>query len=195
LSESDARDLFAQIASAVNYLHVQKSIVHRDIKLENILLTRRGVAKLIDFGFAYRKRSLTTEQWGSSPYAAPELLLGVPYDEAIDIWSLGVVLYGIVSARLPDLNSRSELSESLSSDLRDLLRGMLEPDPGKRLKIDEVCAHAWLRRAVPIAPAEMMVDPCRRRGQENPAAAIYRILKTKHHPELRDVARARRLSA
>jgi serine/threonine protein kinase len=91
LDEHEAQNLFLQIVNAVHYLHVTKSIVHRDLKLENILLTCSGNVKLIDFGFAYRANCPAHEQWTSEGYGAPEILLGLPYSQAIDLYSLGVV--------------------------------------------------------------------------------------------------------
>jgi serine/threonine protein kinase len=215
LPEPEARDLFGQLADAVHYLHVAKGVIHRDIKLENILLTRRGAVKLIDFGFAYRKRGPMSERWGSGPYTAPEVLVGGPYDEAIDIWSLGIVLYAIVTARLPERGARAELGEVLSADLSDLLCGMLEPDANQRLNIEEVCSHPWLSKAPSVTPVEHALDPGilnslskRRaeidfltqeslRGQDTAAAALYRILEstTKAEGEQRREARQRRVSA
>jgi serine/threonine protein kinase len=141
--EAEARIIFAQIVSAVHYLHITKSVVHRDLKLENILLTSSGSIKLIDFGFAYLNRGPTCEQWGSKAYAAPEIFLGTPYDQSIDLWSLGVVLYAMVCGSLPSKTLPPEIPEILSVTLRDLMQRLLAHDPKERIDINGVKTHAW----------------------------------------------------
>jgi protein-serine/threonine kinase len=144
LTEADACGIFAQIVGAVAYLHRTKSVVHRDIKLENILLTRGGAAKLIDFGFACRGSASADEKWCSEPYAAPEIASGVPYDRAVDIWSLGVVLQAMVCGEFRDLNCGSEIPQTLSAPLRDLLGKMFNRDPKARIDIAGILGHPWL---------------------------------------------------
>ncbi|KAG0232333.1 kinase-like domain-containing protein [Mortierella sp. GBAus27b] len=109
-SEQDIQYIFAQIVEAVDYLH-QHNIVHRDLKLENVLLEPRVGAplrptvKLTDFGLAKvieQDGPLLTTRCGSEDYAAPEIILGQPYDgREADIWSLGVVLYALLVGFLP----------------------------------------------------------------------------------------------
>ncbi|KAG0198669.1 hypothetical protein BGX28_007902 [Mortierella sp. GBA30] len=117
-SEQDMQYIFAQIVDAVDYLH-QHNIVHRDLKLENVLLEPRAGAplrprvKLTDFGLAKvieQDTPLLTTRCGSEDYAAPEIILGQPYDgREADIWSLGVVLYALLVGFLP-FNMRSGMS-------------------------------------------------------------------------------------
>ncbi|KAG0289190.1 hypothetical protein BGZ98_003948 [Dissophora globulifera] len=109
-SEQDIQFIFAQIVDAVDYLH-QHNIVHRDLKLENVLLEpRTGMplrprVKLTDFGLAKvieEDSPLLTTRCGSEDYAAPEIILAQPYDgREADIWSLGVVLYALLVGFLP----------------------------------------------------------------------------------------------
>ncbi|KAF8921729.1 hypothetical protein BGZ58_003958 [Dissophora ornata] len=109
-SEQDMQYIFAQIVDAVDYLH-QHNIVHRDLKLENVILEPRTGAplrpqvKLTDFGLAKvieEDAPLLTTRCGSEDYAAPEIILGQPYDgREADIWSLGVVLYALLVGFLP----------------------------------------------------------------------------------------------
>ncbi|KAF9366208.1 CBL-interacting serine/threonine-protein kinase 24 [Mortierella sp. NVP85] len=109
-TEQDIQYIFAQIVDAVDYLH-QNNIVHRDLKLENVLLEPRAGAplrptvKLTDFGLAKvieQDAPLLTTRCGSEDYAAPEIILGQPYDgREADIWSLGVVLYALLVGFLP----------------------------------------------------------------------------------------------
>ena len=115
MSEHQAAKTFSQIVNAVNYCH-QHRVVHRDLKAENLLLDAEGNIKLADFGFSnYFQPGDPLSTWcGSPPYAAPELFEGRQYDgPKADIWSLGVILYVLVSGSLPfdghtlqDLRSR-----------------------------------------------------------------------------------------
>ncbi|KAL1764088.1 sperm motility kinase W, partial [Sigmodon hispidus] len=91
------------VVSGVHYLH-QRHIAHRDIKLENILIDRAGKVKLCDFGLAiqFTEGQMLEEVCGSLLYEAPEILARKPYDGlAVDMWSLGVVLYVLVTGEFP----------------------------------------------------------------------------------------------
>jgi serine/threonine protein kinase len=156
LREYEAQPLFCEIVSAVHYLHTIKHIVHRDLKLDNLLLTRQNHIKLIDFGFAYRNTGPATDPLLSFPYGAPEIFRGSEYDSAIDIWSLGVILYVMVCGDFPfgsdslEAVSRRVLTnptypDHISRDLRDLLQAMLATDPKSRPDISAVKAHPWLQ--------------------------------------------------
>ena len=101
--ESSACKIFQQIISSLEYLH-KNNICHRDIKPENILLTENLDAKLSDFGLSkfFKKNELLNTSCGSPIYAAPEMLQGKSYDGTkIDIWSLGISLYMMISGELP----------------------------------------------------------------------------------------------
>ncbi|PRP81323.1 hypothetical protein PROFUN_04558 [Planoprotostelium fungivorum] len=161
MSEKEAVSIFSQIASAVLHLH-DNGVVHRDVKLENIMIDSKGVCKIIDFGLAssWTPLRLLKTPCGSPNYAAPELLLRQPYDgPKTDVWSLGVLLYSLVSGRIPwegrqtkeQLNHavRGEWSplDNVSSDLQDLISLCLVVEPDSRATMDEVMAHTWLKRA------------------------------------------------
>ena len=102
MSEPEACHIFSQILSAVKYCH-SHGVVHRDLKVENLLLDGENHIKLADFGFSnYYDSSLLSTWCGSPPYAAPELFEGKKYvGPKVDMWSLGVVLYVLVSGTLP----------------------------------------------------------------------------------------------
>jgi serine/threonine protein kinase len=106
LSEATALNFLKQLAEAVEYLHLEKSIAHRDIKLANILITsKNNNIKLADFGLSnfYDKEKMQLRTCCGSPcYSAPEILIGCQYNPIVaDIWSLGVVLYSMIEGCLP----------------------------------------------------------------------------------------------
>ncbi|VDM24396.1 unnamed protein product [Toxocara canis] len=157
VEEAEARRLFQQTSAAVAYCHA-RGIVHRDLKAENLLLDAHNDVKLIDFGFSnfQQPQSLLSTWCGSPPYAAPELLLGKEYDGMkADVWSLGVVLYILVTGGFPfpghslDKLKRAVLAGQLkipywvSVECSDLIRKMLTFHPGKRYSIENVVQHRW----------------------------------------------------
>ncbi|KAF9986499.1 hypothetical protein BGZ75_001760 [Mortierella antarctica] len=169
LKERDACRLFAQLMSGVHYLH-SKHIVHRDLKLENLLLDRNRNIMITDFGFANQfdstTRDLMSTSCGSPCYAAPELVIsdGLYVGSGVDIWSCGVILYAMLAGYLPfdddpsnpDGDNINQLynyilattlvfPDYISPDARDLLRMMLVPDPVKRCNMKNIMGHRWLR--------------------------------------------------
>ncbi|VDP55274.1 unnamed protein product [Schistosoma curassoni] len=149
MKEREARAAFRQIVSAVEYCH-QKKIVHRDLKAENLLFDGYFNIKLADFGFSNLfdgSKKLDTF-CGSPPYAAPELFQGRKYDgPEVDVWSLGVILYTLVSGSLPfDAQHLKDLQERvlrgkyrvpfyMSTDCEALLRKLLVLNPAKRVTL------------------------------------------------------------
>ncbi|CAD6933382.1 unnamed protein product, partial [Tilletia laevis] len=98
-----ARRLFGQLCLAVAYIH-ERGIVHRDLKLENVLLDEMCNVKLGDFGFTreFERRKLMDTFCGTTGYAAPEMLAGKKYfGQEVDIWSLGIILYALLTGALP----------------------------------------------------------------------------------------------
>ncbi|KAH9042595.1 hypothetical protein EDB85DRAFT_1885852 [Lactarius pseudohatsudake] len=157
ISEQETRRIFGQLCLAVNYLH-EKGIVHRDLKLENVLLDERCRIKLGDFGFTreFDRGSYLETYCGTTGYAAPEMLEGKKYlGPEVDVWSLGVILYCLLTGGLPfDDDDESimrkmvikgdfEDPEWLSNDIRDLIHKILQKDPIKRITISQILAHSW----------------------------------------------------
>ncbi|KAJ7793835.1 CAMK/CAMKL/Kin4 protein kinase [Mycena olivaceomarginata] len=168
LRERDASKLFSQLISGVWYIH-QKKIVHRDLKLENLLLDRHRNVIITDFGFAnrfeHRADDLMQTSCGSPCYAAPELVIseGLYVGSAVDIWSCGVILYAMLAGYLPFdddpanpdgdninllykyiVNTPLSFPEYISEEARGLLKMMLVPDPRRRASLSDVMRHPWL---------------------------------------------------
>ncbi|KAG1796996.1 Pkinase-domain-containing protein [Suillus plorans] len=168
LKEKDAAKLFSQLISGVWYIH-QKKIVHRDLKLENLLLDRHRNVIITDFGFAnrfeHRADDLMQTSCGSPCYAAPELVIseGLYVGSAVDIWSCGVILYAMLAGYLPFdddpanpdgdninllykyiVNTPLSFPDYVSAEARDLLSMMLVPDPTRRADLRSIMAHPWL---------------------------------------------------
>ena len=179
LSEKVAKFLFRQIILGIKHIHSQL-IVHRDIKLENILIDMNNNIKICDFGIGIILSSEDQDlysQCGTPLYIAPEIILsnkekgykGFP----VDIWSAGIALYLMVSGKLPFnmndstddfdmieknksikeknmklkyeiLHKEPKYIENISDELRDLLKGLLNKNPKKRLTCDEILNHPWL---------------------------------------------------
>uniref|UniRef100_A0A452HQ20 non-specific serine/threonine protein kinase n=1 Tax=Gopherus agassizii TaxID=38772 RepID=A0A452HQ20_9SAUR len=158
LEEEEARRLFRQIVSAVAHCH-NVGIVHRDLKCENILLDERGFIKLTDFGFANRyslKNSLMSTFCGSVAYTAPEILMSKKYNgELADLWSLGVILYAMVTGKLPFkerqphkmiqmIKQGLSFRQPISPECQNLIQGLLQLKPGARLGLQQVATHCWM---------------------------------------------------
>ncbi|KAK4936368.1 serine/threonine protein kinase [Elasticomyces elasticus] len=182
LTEEETRKIFIQLFQGTKYLH-ERNIVHRDIKPENILLTDKVLSvKLADFGLAkiIGEESFTTTLCGTPSYVAPEILENTrhrKYTKAVDIWSLGVVLYICLCGFPPfsdELYSKdnpytlaqqikmgrfdypSPYWDSIGDPALDLIDHMLTVDVAKRYTVDQCMEHPWTRNAVSahINPAD-----------------------------------------
>ncbi|XP_055792365.1 ribosomal protein S6 kinase alpha-4-like [Salvelinus fontinalis] len=174
--ESEASQLLRSLVSAVGFMH-EAGVVHRDLKPENVLFADEGedsVLKVIDFGFARLCPA------GSAPlqtpcftlqYAAPELFHSTGYDQACDLWSLGVILYTMLSGQVPfqskqqqragmtssyavdimhkikegDFSLAGEAWKGVSGEAKELVKGLLTVDPERRLKLSALRENSWLQ--------------------------------------------------
>ena len=163
-SEADARDLVVKMLKAVAICH-QKGIAHCDMKPKNLLLVADdddSFIKLADFGFAarvHRPKSLT-KQCGTPFFVAPEILTRKPYDQQSDMWSVGCIVFLLLSGNLPFLGrSQKELFrkivagkyeftptdwEFVSDDAKDLVKNLLVLDPDKRYSAKKALLHPWI---------------------------------------------------
>lgn len=157
LSENQAREFFGDLLLGVREMH-SINLMHRDLKLENLLIDSKFRLKIADFGCARRQidKRLNTIT-GSYAYGAPELFRGDYYDgRKTDVWSMGVILYAMLMGRLPfsDSGEMQELLAErmhpprlpvrLSPECTDLIHRMLSYDPAGRLTVEEVMIHPWM---------------------------------------------------
>ncbi|XP_047541114.1 serine/threonine-protein kinase MARK2-like isoform X1 [Vanessa atalanta] len=173
MKEKEARAKFRQIVSAVQYCH-QKRIIHRDLKAENLLLDGEMNIKIADFGFSneFTPGAKLDTFCGSPPYAAPELFQGKKYDgPEVDVWSLGVILYTLVSGSLPfDGSTLRELRERvlrgkyripfyMSTDCEHLLKKFLVLNPAKRASLESIMRDKWMNMGYEDDELRPYVEP------------------------------------
>ncbi|KAM8915307.1 MAP/microtubule affinity-regulating kinase 3a isoform 15-T17 [Spinachia spinachia] len=173
MKEKEARAKFRQIVSAVQYCH-QKHIVHRDLKAENLLLDADMNIKIADFGFSneFTMGNKLDTFCGSPPYAAPELFQGKKYDgPEVDVWSLGVILYTLVSGSLPfDGQNLKELRERvlrgkyripfyMSTDCENLLKRFLVLNPSKRGTLEQIMKDRWINAGFEEDELKPYIEP------------------------------------
>jgi len=153
MSEQDAAHVIRQVVEALEHCH-QQGVVHRDVKPENIMMQRTDATQspkaiLVDFGLATAEGEfLDAGMEGTPHYMAPEAKGGpISCRASLDMWSIGIVLYALLTGELlcstaPDLNEES--FAPVSEGARSLLLGLLHPDPCKRLSAEEALRHPWL---------------------------------------------------
>ncbi|EON67428.1 CAMK/CAMKL/KIN1 protein kinase [Coniosporium apollinis CBS 100218] len=166
LKEKQARKFGRQIASALDYCH-RNSIVHRDLKIENILISKTGDIKIIDFGLSnlFAPKSYLKTFCGSLYFAAPELLQAKQYTgPEVDVWSFGIVLYVLVCGKVPfDDQSMPQLHAKikkgvvdyppwLSAECKNLISRMLVTDPRQRATLSEIMSHPWITKGFNVPP-------------------------------------------
>ncbi len=157
LSEQQAREFVGHMASGVKKMH-RMDLIHRDLKLENLVIDSNFRLKIADFGCARRQisKSLNTIT-GSYAYGAPELFRGDEYDgKKTDVWSMGVILYAMVVGKLPfsdrgrlrsllwERTQVPHLPRCLSFHCCDLIKKMLTYNPNERISVDALLSHRWM---------------------------------------------------
>eukprot|EP01129_Flabellula_baltica_P011450 TRINITY_DN5016_c0_g1_i1.p2 TRINITY_DN5016_c0_g1~~TRINITY_DN5016_c0_g1_i1.p2 ORF type:complete len:300 (-),score=78.75 TRINITY_DN5016_c0_g1_i1:1055-1930(-) len=166
-TEADASYIMRQIFEALKYLHSQDPvIVHRDLKLENLLLVSSGSLdiKLADFGLSriYSGKKLQTA-CGTPFYVAPEIIFGTGYGPGVDMWAAGVLLYVLLSGRLPfaantdnelykaiikcDLTWKSPQFDTVSEEAKDLIRCLINKNVEERWTAEQVLEHPFIMGA------------------------------------------------
>ena len=165
-SERQASNIMSQIVSGIKYLH-QYGIVHRDLKPDNIMITQQndfGIIKIMDFGLSkiVSPKEKMVDGYGSLSYVAPEVLLRTPYNKEVDIWSMGVILFYMLSGHLPFRGSKEDVVankivfesaefdeddwETRSKTVRNLIESCLEKKVENRITIEKFINHPWFKK-------------------------------------------------
>lgn len=184
LDETSARGFLRQIVKGILYCH-QNNLTHRDLKLENLLLvnSEESKIKIIDFGIA---GAISTLKWedldtGSLAYMAPECFINTKnqkFDGRLDVWSTGVILYGMLVGELPFRGASPyetietiktgkyrlppAITAELSQECLGVLKRCLDVNPKTRITMQELNDHLWLTSTAflpPKKPSEGQLDP------------------------------------
>ncbi|XP_023783474.1 ribosomal protein S6 kinase alpha-5 isoform X2 [Cyanistes caeruleus] len=204
-SETEASHIMRRLVSAVSHMH-DVGVVHRDLKPENLLFTDEtdnSEIKIIDFGFACLKppdnQPLKTPCF-TLHYAAPELLNHNGYDESCDLWSLGVILYTMLSGQVPfqsqdrsltctsaleimkkikkgEFSFEGEAWKNVSEEAKELIRGLLTVDPNKRIKMSSLRYNEWLQDGSQLSSNPLMTPD----NLGSSGAAVHTYVKATFH--------------
>lgn len=158
ISEKQTKIFMTQIASGLHYLH-SLNLIHRDLKPHNILLSKNGNIKIADFGFVkdYTENSMFDTLCGSPIYMAPEILQHKKYDAKVDLWSIGIILYEMLSAEPPfTASNHIELLKTIettklkfqkniiiSTDCINIIESLLVVNPKERISFDDFFNHPF----------------------------------------------------
>ncbi|KAM6205528.1 ribosomal protein S6 kinase alpha-5 isoform 2-T2 [Sarcoramphus papa] len=204
-SETEASHIMRRLVSAVSHMH-DVGVVHRDLKPENLLFTDEtdnSEIKIIDFGFARLKppdnQPLKTPCF-TLHYAAPELLNHNGYDESCDLWSLGVILYTMLSGQVPfqsqdksltctsaleimkkikkgEFSFEGEAWKNVSEEAKELIQGLLTVDPNKRIKMSSLRYNEWLQDGSQLSSNPLMTPD----NLGSSGAAVHTYVKATFH--------------
>lgn len=155
--EASAKTLIRGLLETLDYLH-KKNIVHRDLKLENLMMVNEedNEIKLIDFGLAFNCSCVQGSKCGSPGYVAPEIMLSNCYNSKVDVFSAGVVLYLLLVGKHPfegrndrkimenNIMVKYKISKKISMGAQDVVRLMLTQDPELRPSARELLQHPWI---------------------------------------------------
>jgi len=173
LEERHVQYLFKQIIKGIRYLHEVLGVVHRDIKLENIMMSNdsmsaflmgNAIPKFIDFGLSkvLLPDERSSDPYGTLMYCSPEIILGKPHTQMTDIWSMGIVLYVLLTNRMPFVTlDRKETSRNIvqqrinfnqsswfrvSNAAKDLVSRLLDKNQETRIVIKDILKHEWFEQ-------------------------------------------------
>ena len=206
-SEPQAMKILRQLLTAVVYMH-ENMIVHRDIKPENILLedpSDYAAIKIIDFGSACKNSAEMTGKQGTIYYMSPEVIKG-KYTKLCDVWSLGIVLYLLLSGTLPFLGKENEVATKISrleidysqevwthvsEEGKDLVKQMLSPETS-RISAANALGHAWFNtylRPKPLVFNSVLenITKFHYSSKFKEAVSTYLVTQCVHEKEIRDL--------
>ena len=171
VSEDQASVILSQIVCALDYMRSVARVAHRDIKLDNILFDSAMNVRFVDFGLSKQyedQRTIFTTICGSFMYAAPEILTGQCYSVQSEIWSLGIVMFGLLTGHLPFVAQNQQIltekvlkehprfPAKMSPAWISLLSRMLEKSPDKRITLDELKNDPLVKRIVCNRPSSAL---------------------------------------
>jgi len=158
LEENEAKNIFTQVVSGIEYCH-SLGLLHRDIKLDNILMDMQHTIKIIDFGFATYDipGTLLKSFCGTPSYMAPEIVQKKPYNgKPADVWALGILLYALLSGKFPFKGASDkelykkiakgiyQMPSGISQQAKNLIEKILKVDPAKRPSCSEILRDPFL---------------------------------------------------